>query len=352
MQGASGFIPIQGKHVEETELCATCHTLYTPYVDASGQIAGTFPEQVAYFEWQASSFGQTLTCQGCHMPKAEGDVPLSSVGSDRALSPFYEHVFVGGNAYMLSILSAFGDQLAVTASAAQFQDKEARTLEQLQERTATVTLDGLAVDGSTLTAEVVIKTMTGHKFPTGFPARRTWIHFTVQDATGATVFESGAVDEDGFIAGNDNDEDPTSFEPHHLFIDDPDQVQIYESIMGDTEGQPTTTLLRGAGYLKDNRLLPPGFDKAAVETDIAVHGAAMDDEDFAGGTDTVSFVVSLDGAEGPFTVTVELLYQSIGFRWADNLGQHDGTEPARFLDYYEQVPNLPVVVSSATAQVE
>ena len=116
-------------------------------------------------------------------------------------------------------------------------------------------------------------------------------------------------------------------------------------------GQPTTTLLAGATYLKDNRLLPAGFDKGAAPTDIAVYGAALDDADFGATGDTTRYTVALDGVQGPFTITVELLYQSIGFRWADNLGRHDAPEPARFVEYYEQVPNQAVVIASATLEV-
>ncbi len=72
--------------------------------------------------------------------------------------------------------------------------------------------------------------------------------------------------------GNDNDADPAAYEPHYATIDDAEQVQIYESIMGNTDGEVTTTLLRGAGYLKDNRLLPSGFDKDTVGADIACAG--------------------------------------------------------------------------------
>lgn len=50
MQAASGFVPVQGLHVQRAAMCATCHTLYTPYVDGEGQVAGTFPEQMIYFE--------------------------------------------------------------------------------------------------------------------------------------------------------------------------------------------------------------------------------------------------------------------------------------------------------------
>ena len=42
-------------------------------------------------------------------------------------------------------------------------------------------------------------------------------------------------------------------------------------------------------YLKDNRLLPHGFDKRTAEPDIAVHGAALDDPDFTGAGDRVRY---------------------------------------------------------------
>ncbi|NIV37439.1 MAG: hypothetical protein GWN58_50885 [Anaerolineae bacterium] len=248
------------------------------------------------------------------------------------------------------MLGAFGEELAVTASSAQFQDKQRQTVDQLQGRTATIDLENLSSDGSTLTADVVVRTMTGHKFPTAFPSRRAWIHLTVQDASGNVLFESGAVSPDGSITGNDNDTDPFAFEPHYPSINSTEQVQIYEAIMGNTEGQPTTTLLAGAKYLKDNRLLPAGFAKGAVEPDIAVYGAAVDDADFDSAMDRTQYSFALDGAQGPFTVTAELLYQSIGYRWADNLRQHDAPEPARFLDYYEQTPNQAVVIASASVE--
>ena len=352
MQSGSGFIPLQAMHVKSSDLCATCHTVYTPFVDASGQVAGEFPEQVPYLEWKASTFSGKISCQGCHMPAAQGGVHLSVVGRQNLRSPVLQHTVVGGNAYMVGMLGVYGEELAVTASSAQFQKKQGQTVEQLQGRTATIDLENVGSDGSMLTAEVVIKTMTGHKFPTAFPSRRAWIHLTVQDANGKMLFESGAVQANGAIAGNDNDADPLAYEPHYLGIDGPEQVQIYEAIMGNSEGQPTTTLLAGAKYLKDNRLVPAGFDKGAAEPDIAVYGAAVDDTDFGSGTDRIQYTVALNGAQGPFTVTAELLYQSIGYRWADNLRQYRAAEPTRFVGYYEEMPNQAVVVASATFELE
>ena len=42
------------------------------------------------------------------------------------------------------------------------------------------------------------------------------------------------------------------------------------------------------------------------------------------------------GASGPYTANVEMLFQSIGFRWAQNLRNYNAPEPNRFVGYYTQ----------------
>jgi hypothetical protein len=350
MSSVSGFIPVESSHVERSELCATCHTLYTPYVDATGQIAGEFPEQTPYLEWLNSDYREVEACQDCHMPQADGAVQLSTTGGPPR-SPFFRHLFAGGNAYMLDVFRQFGGDIGTMASSAEFATKMERTAEQLRERTATVTLEDATVSDDELAAVVRVEVLTGHKFPTGFPSRRAWLHLVVEDADGQVVFESGAVTEAGAIVGNDNDADPSAFEVHYLEITAPDQVQIYESIMRDTEGEVTTVLLRGAGYVKDNRLLPVGFDPAAADADFAVYGLATEDEDFVGGGDRIRYVIDLGGATGPFNVTAELLFQSISFRWVEKMRGQDAEEAQRFLSYVDQVPNRPHVVATATVEV-
>jgi hypothetical protein len=350
MQGVSGFRPEQGLHLSDSGLCATCHTLYTPTVDASGEVVGEFPEQVPYLEWYYSDYRRAQPCQGCHMPEAKGGVKIAT-SSQILRSPFALHEFVGGNVYMLSILKTFAEELEVTASSEQFDATLARALDQLQTRTATISLENVRLSGQRLYAEVIVENQAGHKFPTGFPSRRAWIHFTIQDANGQVVFESGAYDSTGSIMGNDNDDDPTTNEQHYLAIVQPEQVQIYEAILQDTENRVTTTLIKAAQYRKDNRLLPSGFEKDAPYEDIAVRGAAREDEDFLGGGDRIEFIASVGDAQGPLSITVELLYQSIGYRWAENLRQHEAPEITRFLHYYESVPNLPVVIASASVDV-
>jgi hypothetical protein len=152
------------------------------------------------------------------------------------------------------------------------------------------------------------------------------------------AFESGALRPNGSIVGNDNDADPATYEPHYAEITGSHQVQIYEDILGDMNGKVTTGLLTGVRYLKDNRILPTGFDKHTQDTDIAVVGHALEDPGFAAGGHHVRYSVSIGNAQGPFTIEAELWYQPIGFRWANNLKSYDhADEPRRFNAYYDSM---------------
>lgn len=152
------------------------------------------------------------------------------------------------------------------------------------------------------------------------------------------VFESGALRPDGSIAGNDNDADPAKYEPHYSQISSSDQVQIYEDILGDAGGKVTTGLLTGVRYLKDNRILPAGFDRQTRDNDIAVVGPAREDTGFTGGGHRIRYSVPLGNENGPFEIDAELWYQPIGFRWANNLKPYDHAgEPRRFNTYYDSM---------------
>ena len=356
MKSASGFVPERGNHIQSSELCGSCHTLYTPTVDNDGEIAGIFPEQMPYIEWKASDYADKnssavqKSCPDCHMPEAPGSVVLSLTGGPER-SPFSIHSFAGGNTYALTLLEIYGEDMGVTASDDQIEAALDRALDQLQTQTADISIENQEINGKTLEVRVNVASRVGHKFPSGFPSRRVWIHLKVLDSAGNIVFESGNWDENGGIFGNANDLDAAAYEPHYEVITNPEQVQVYEAIMGDVDEAVTTTLLRGAVYLKDNRILPNGFEKAAVSDDIAVRGIAAVDEDFRGGSDGLVYMIELDDATGPFTITAELLYQSIGFRWAQNLARFDALEPQRFISYYEAVANIPTLVSSATVEI-
>jgi len=346
MRSASRFLPAKGEHIQSSELCATCHTLITHTLDAKGEVLGEFPEQVPYLEWKHSAFAGVRSCQSCHMPVIEGETSISSVlGVPReAVS---RHVFRGGNILMPRILNAHRQELSVAALPQELETTVLQTEKNLHTAAATVSLVNAGVEKDVLRTEVVITNLAGHKLPSAYPSRRSWIHFTVWDAVGEIVFESGGLNTDGSIRGNANDADGTRFEPHHLEIDHPEQVQIYEAVMGDPDGAVTTVLLSAMTYLKDNRLLPEGFDKATADEDVAVHGRASGDGDFVGGRDRVRYAVNVSAAEGPFIVDAELMYQPVGYRWAHNLGDQKAEEIQRFIGYYEEMADRSAAVLAA-----
>jgi hypothetical protein len=335
MRSSAEFQPTQGLHIRQSELCATCHTLITKSLDARGQVIGELPEQVMYLEWKHSAYRtEERSCQSCHMPVVREPMPITSVlGKPR--DGFSRHTFVGGNFFMLRLLNRFRQDLGVEALPQELDASALRTVQSLQTQTAVVRIDRAALSAGRLDVDVDVENLTGHKLPTGYPSRRSWLHVSVRDRSGRTVFESGAITPAGLIEGNDADADATKFEPHYTDIRRPDEVQIYESVMGDASGVPTTGLLTAVRYLKDNRLLPRGFDKATADGDVKVVGGALEDSDFRGGHDRVRYSVDVAGGEGPFAVDVELRFQPIAYRWAQNLKKYDAPEPKRFVGYYE-----------------
>lgn len=307
----SGYFPKEGRHILESSLCGTCHTVITPTLTADGRVAGEFIEQSPYLEWLASDFPKAgATCQSCHapllrdasgapaaqyiahMPRGDGAFPPT-----RPRTPFGQHSFAGANTRMLALLENPG---AARAQA-------------MLESALDLGVEATAAAGR-LEVAVEVRNRTGHKLPTGFPSRRLWLRVRVSDASGTTVFESGAGDA------------PPAGQPHYAEITRPEQVQIYESAMLDPEGRPTVQLMRAARFGKDNRILPRGFDAARRLTGdltaaaIAPAGAGGD-PDFRPGSDRVLYRIRPGAARGPFRVRVEACYQGAGPEHARPLGE-------------------------------
>jgi hypothetical protein len=332
MRSATDFYPSQAAHIRSSELCATCHTLYTEALDPNGKPLGRFPEQVPYLEWRESGYRDGPTCAGCHMPEVEGAVHIANLLAEPR-SGVGRHDFLAGNFLLPAMLEHLG--VASPALPQDFERARAKTRGFLADQAAKLSIGAVRVDDGRLETEIAVENLTGHKLPTAYPSRRAWLHVIVKDAAGQVVFESGAIGTDGKITGNDNDEDPARFEPHHQVIEKADQVQIYEPILGDSQGRVTTGLLHAVKYLKDNRVVPAGFEKKGVPSDVAVHGAALADPDFDDGVDRVHLRIPVGQGKAPFGIEAELLYQPIGFRWAENVRSVPGAEPPRFSRAYD-----------------
>ena len=78
------------------------------------------------------------------------------------------------------------------------------------------------------------------------------------------------------------------------------------------------TLLRSAKYLKDNRLLPQGFNKATAPDDDRVAGEALTDANLTGGSDESSYRIN-GLRNGAYQVEAGLLHQPIAYAFAQDL---------------------------------
>ena len=342
-----GFRPTEAAHIRDSALCATCHTLYTKSLAPGGKVLGSFPEQVPYQEWLHSDYPRKYSCQQCHMPEVDGEAPIAAVLG--LLRPgVRQHTFLGGNFFVLDLLNQYRDELSVAAMPQELTDEAARTREFLQTQAARVSIQKVDFTSGRLLVDVLVENLTGHKLPTAFPSRRAWLRVTIRDRDGKIIFESGALNPDGSINGNENDVDPLHFEPYYREITSGDQVQIYEPILKDFTGNVTTGLAAAVGYLKDTRLLPRGFNKQTADQDVAVVGNAAQDPNFTDAGDSIRYSIAVGDAPGPFHIEAELWYQPIGYRWAHNLAPYSANETQRFVGYYDAKPfNTAIILAKA-----
>ncbi|MFK7858942.1 MAG: hypothetical protein AB8B64_08980 [Granulosicoccus sp.] len=346
MQTQSNFLPLHGPHISTSESCATCHNLNIEPVDPQGgAIEGVehFAEQAIYTEWLKSDYAvggpKEASCQACHMPVVDKPVAIAE-GTTLKRPDFAEHTFLGANTVMQDMFKNFAEELGIDP-ALDFDAAIERNREFLK-TSATVTLLPGPPESGKLNFDVAIENHTGHKLPGGYHSRRVFLHVQVLDATNELVFESGKMRPDGSIIGVIEDVNPDTYEPHYDVITDETQVQVYQAIVSDINGQRTHSLLAGSGYLKDNRLTPSGFDKNAIAADTTLpasfgtFGRALEDNDFNSGNDVVSYEISGLG-EGVFTVIAELRYQPLSYGHLQKLWtQGDRVDP---IDMFRTIYN-------------
>jgi len=334
-------------HTNQSELCATCHTLFTPTMDAQGNVIGEFPEQTPYIEWKNSIYPtQNIQCQDCHMPKIYDPILISGMGNFPPRTPFWLHTFVGGNFYMQKLLRNNIDSLGLTADPEHFDSTISRTEYSLMNQSVELTAS-TSYQNDLLQIKLYLKNLTGHKIPTGIPFRRMWIHLKVEQGIGNVIFESGQWDNTGKIINYNSD-----YEPHYDVINSEDQVQVYEGVFINNEQQVTYTLLRAAEYIKDNRLPPVGFITTHPSYDsIKIVGNANDDTNFnkygtyQGGTggDSVTYLIpTLPNTE--YKITAQVCYQTVKTQLVDHIRPINNGDINRFVNMYDALPNIPFIM--------
>lgn len=322
MRQQAGYLAQQGLHISTSESCATCHNLNVHAITQDGVPLDDvlFAEQAIFTEWQNSDFAtggpQEATCQSCHMPKLDQEVIIGQ-GAPGKRPDFSEHTFLGANTVMQAMLRDNSAELGIKPGL-DFDESILRNREFLK-TSAEVTISGSGVTDGQLSFDVNVRNLTGHRLPTGYHSRRVYLHVQVLDSSEQVVFESGRIrPDDGSIVGVAEDVNSSTWEPHYELITSETQVQVYQAITGNSDGERTHSLLASSFYLKDNRLTPSGMDKGAILNNdnlldtFGVFGEALTDGNFNNGEDTVSYRVAV-GTNEVFTVYAELRYQPLSY---------------------------------------
>ncbi len=350
----TGYTPGYGSQIHDSRLCGSCHTLITNTVDLEGNFTGgTFVEQAVFHEWQNSAYPETgTTCQECHLPQTQDGTVITSRPPwyDVERIPFGKHELVGGNVFMLNILKDNAEALGVTATSDQFDRTIEKTLSMLQQKTLEANLNEIQRTADTLFLELELTNKAGHKFPSGYPSRRAFISLMVIDEASDTLFHSGQMD-DSFQLVHENED----YEPHYDMINEESQVQIYEMVMGDVNGEVTTVLERADTHLKDNRLPPLGFSSQHFSYDtVQITGMALADDNFnksgneeGSGKDYIRFHVPINGNTSDMVVIAKVYYQTVSSKWLNEMFSHASTEIDDFKSYYEAADKTPVMVKES-----
>ena len=354
MQDFVGLTPQFSEHVSDAGMCAPCHTLVTHPFNYEGELIGTsFVEQATYHEWLNSTYGtQNITCQECHMPRLKEPIVIAAgylfLGGR---SPFALHELVGANTAMLKLMKNNRQALDINAQAAQFDETIEKTFQMLQQKSLNLNLTLESLDNDSVTFALKLTNKAGHKFPSGYPSRRAFVSFVLLSEQGDTLFQSGILQPDLEVAGND-----PQFEPHHNVINDPGQAQIYEMVTGDVNGQFTTVLERAYASLKDNRLPPAGFRTTHPSYDsMMIVGHALNDPDFnknavgaqGSGADVVHYRVGITGYQGNVSAHATVYYQSMPPRWMAEMFSATTPEIETFRTMFNESDQSPVAVGSA-----
>lgn len=352
----SNYIPEYGPHIQDAKLCAGCHSLVTQTVDLEGNLTGAeFVEQATWHEWLNSSYPEDqVTCQSCHLPRLDKQAVVLAAGFDtEPRQPFGLHTMAGGNTLMLSIMRDYRDVLGISATEDQFNATINATLDNLQEKSVTLETTAFSRTEDTVFVRVKLRNLTGHKLPSGYPARRASLHVVMRDMEGNELFRSGGFDSEYFTVGEN-----LPFEPHHQIVRSAEQVQIYEMVMGDVNGNRTTVLERGAVHLKDNRLVPAGFSTSHPQYDSTIMVLnGVNDPDFnhdpqeGSGTDVVYYHIPTSGFTGAVTVTAEVYYQSLPPNWMDEIFTFNTPEINAWQDMYASADRAPVLMRADAVDV-
>jgi hypothetical protein len=350
--------------------CQACH-MSNGYANAANNVV-VKQIQTAFADVQDDTY-----------PAAEHTAPMDQIRARFREKGFARHQLQGLNVFLLEMFNQFmtadnsdppnfsnnilgvrkSDYMSTLSN--DLQNAVSNVVQVAQHETATIEVSQAAIDANTLSAAVTVTNKTGHRFPSGVGFRRAFIRFDVMDGGSIDprtrqpriIWSSGATNEAGFIVDGEgrileseyigtNRHRKGPAQPHFGGKDhpitSPGQVQIYEELVKDADGNYTTSFIRRNEIPKDNRLLPRGWTKEGpapkslsgefLHATFAEGEAASDPAYQNGsGTSVVRYEVPLSrlakADSSKLTVKATLYYQAI--------------PPYYLTQRFEQAPHAP-----------
>ena len=300
----------------EAELCGSCHEVTNPFLktltdpDNDGVPADmAHPIERTYSEWYYSNFRNRRNgrCQDCHRPmRFAGAQTWLLSGLERLWGPIDQVWADSGYAVTPS------RQAAIDARVADNRD----FVDGATARVRVVSKPNRLRPGEQGTVVFRIVNRTGHKLPTGYgEGRQMWLHVRAWTKSG-TFFEDGSVDSASgeVVVANPDD----IFEIHAIaegfggLLDEDGDGDVTEH-----EQEFHFALLNKV--VKDNRIPPAGFDKAAY---MAAGAFIIPEDEYADGQNwadrSYTFTVPED-ARGNIKIEAKLLYKTFSNHYVEFL---------------------------------
>jgi len=195
---------------------------------------------------------------------------------------------------------------------------------------AQVNIAAFAKINGQLQVDVRVNNLAGRKLPSGVSFRRAFVDFQVLDDQNHVLWESGGTNANGVITDTLGNPLVTEFfspsqqtyQPHFWAgdqsnpgnpITSDEEVQIYEELVRDPQGQFTTSFLSLDDKVKDNRIQPQGWSPSGPKGDITKSEGTGADLSYQNGCgcSVVRYQVPLTAVPNASRVRATLYYQSI-----------------------------------------
>ena len=298
---------------EKADFCGACHDVTNPLIKTKTEVNGVVPDMLhplerTFTEWYWSAFRQERQqCSNCHEPmKFQGaQTWMLYPGMDRLWGNIDQKWVARG--YNVSPVRTAALQKAARANR-QFMAAKAASV-------ALVELPPNVSPGQALTVKVQVTNLTGHKLPTGFvEGRQMWIHIRAVDGAGTLVFEDGVLNSAGYLVRT----------PETKVYEQEVLAEGYDFL---PPGDEHFRFVLANKIVKDNRIPPRGYNKAAYQADgafIIPHDPK--DTDYAPGQywDVTPYTIQVPAAAvGPINITATLYYQTFNREYIEFLKSHD-----------------------------